>query len=134
MRYEDFAAAPSNHAPVILPFLGFNVDKEVRAFLKEHTKSNKGGVSSTFRFVFGLCFPFFRGLYALNLTFRDSRTAPYHWKQDLNFSEVNDIQSKCAKAMDLWGYKMYRSEAEMKNSDLFDSKLPLNWTHSELLI
>ena len=51
MRYEDFAAAPSNHAPVILPFLGFNVDKEVRAFLKEHTKSNKGGVSSTFRFV-----------------------------------------------------------------------------------
>ena len=57
-------------------------------------------------------------------SFRDSKKAPYQWKEMLTFGEVKRIQLRCAKALNLWGYKYYTSEKEMRNSSLTDSLLP----------
>ena len=70
-------------------------------FLDTHTSEDKGGVSSTHR---------------------DSKSAPYHWKQDLPFQSVIEIQDACSKAMRLWGYRKYENPKEVED---LDSVLPL---------
>ena len=73
----------------------------------------------------------------------DSKNAPYHWRNELNFTEVQNIQEKCryiffsfqlgmvdtlivtkyifpiffSQAMDLWGYKKASSAEELKDLD-----------------
>ena len=65
-------------------------------FIESHTHENMGGVSSTFR---------------------DSKNAPYHWRNELNFSEVQVIQEKCSLAMELWGYRKANTQQELKELD-----------------
>lgn len=94
-------------AQEVLQFYGLPFDPLVEEFLDTHTKVNIGGVSSTYR---------------------DSKSAPFHWKQDLkpedvslgnlicikkdikliiSFSilKIKYIQQHCTKAMELWGYR-----------------------------
>ena len=66
----------------------------VVSFIESHTHSDRGGVSSTFR---------------------DSKNAPYHWRHELSIEEVLSIQSKCDKAMKLWGYKTANTTKELEN-------------------
>lgn len=54
----------------ILQFYGLPFDSKVEEFLDTHTKVNMGGVSSTYR---------------------DSKSAPFHWKSDLKPDEVIKI-------------------------------------------
>jgi intein-encoded DNA endonuclease-like protein len=75
----------------------------VRKFLGTHTKKNVGGVSSTVR---------------------DSKTAPYHWKKDLEFAQIKDVQSKCQEAMSLWGYRAYDYEGDVQSINSVDK---LKW-------
>lgn len=51
----------------LLQFYGLPFDPLVEEFLDTHTKVNIGGVSSTFR---------------------DSKSAPFHWIQDLTQADV----------------------------------------------
>jgi len=83
-RYEDFSMDPFNNTAKIFEFFGYAVHQKVLDFLDSHTKTNKGGVSSTFR---------------------DSKTAPFKWREKLSMAEVVNIQVKCEEAMKLWGYK-----------------------------
>ena len=75
---------PFNNTAKIFEFFGYAVHQKVLDFLDSHTKTNKGGVSSTFR---------------------DSKTAPFKWREKLSMAEVVNIQVKCEEAMKLWGYK-----------------------------
>ena len=77
-RYEDFSKETYSNSERVLKFFNFAMHDKVKAFLDSHTKSNVGGVSSTFR---------------------DSKTAPYHWKKDLTFDEIKVIQSDCQEAL-----------------------------------
>lgn len=52
----------------LLQFYGLPFDPLVEEFLDTHTKVNIGGVSSTFR---------------------DSKSAPFHWVQDLTADDVS---------------------------------------------
>ena len=70
-RYEDFSMNPTNNTIDVFQFFGFSYHKKVKDFLDSHTKSNKGGVSSTFR---------------------DSKTAPFKWREKLSMAEVVNIQ------------------------------------------
>jgi len=83
-RYEDFSMDPQNNTGEVFNFFGFSVEPSVVEFLDSHTKTNIGGVSSTFR---------------------DSKTAPFAWREKLTLAEVETIQRKCKKAMRLWGYR-----------------------------
>ncbi|XP_017834912.1 carbohydrate sulfotransferase 4 [Drosophila busckii] len=84
LRYEDLSLNPYDMTQEILQFYGLPFDSAVEEFLDSHTKVNMGGVSSTYR---------------------DSRSAPFHWKQDLKPEEIKQIQDVCVEAMDLWGYR-----------------------------
>ena len=83
-RYEDFSMQPYENSADVFKFFGFTMHNNVKQFLDTHTKSNIGGVSSTFR---------------------DTKTAPFKWREKLTRQEVFDIQSECAVAMELWGYR-----------------------------
>jgi hypothetical protein len=94
IRYEDFCQDIEKNARRLLDFFGFEMHPQVLAFINSHTHSDRGGVSSTFR---------------------DSKNAPYHWRQDLSFSEVENIQTHCQLAMKLWGYKPANSQDDLDN-------------------
>lgn len=70
LRYEDLSLNPYEMTKDILKFYGLPFDPNVEGFLDSHTKLDIGGVSSTFR---------------------DSKSAPFHWTKDLSYSEVNII-------------------------------------------
>lgn len=95
IRYEDLSLEPFVMTKEILTFYGLPFDSDVEEFLDSHTRTDIGGVSSTFR---------------------DSKTAPFHWMRDLSFVEIERIQSQCTEAMALWGYKKANDEdALLKN-------------------
>ena len=75
---------PYNNTKDVFKFFGFSVHSRVTKFLDTHTKTNIGGVSSTFR---------------------DSKTAPFKWRERLTLDEMLKIQDDCEEAMKLWGYK-----------------------------
>lgn len=85
VRYEDLSLDPYKETQDILSFYGLPFDPLVEEFLDSHTRSDIGGVSSTFR---------------------DSKSAPFHWIHELKFDEIDDIQANCKKAMQLWGYRV----------------------------
>lgn len=85
MRYEDLSANPYKSAKRLFEFYGLNFHENVKEFLNTHTKTDVGGVSSTFR---------------------NSKVAPFHWRNDLDFEEVEEIQMICKEAMQLWGYNL----------------------------
>ena len=62
---------PYNNTKEIFDFFGFSFHKKVVEFLDTHTKTNIGGVSSTFR---------------------DSKTAPFKWREKLSKAEVLEVQ------------------------------------------
>jgi len=95
-RYEDFSMNPTNNTIDVFDFFGFSFHQKVEDFLDSHTKSNKGGVSSTFR---------------------DSKTAPFKWREKLSMAEVVNIQVKCEEAMKLWGYKILTDPDELRTFD-----------------
>ncbi|XP_063704748.1 carbohydrate sulfotransferase 5 [Culicoides brevitarsis] len=104
IRYEDLSLNPYDMTNRILAFYGLPMDEQVQDFLDSHTKLNIGGVSSTFR---------------------DSKSAPFHWTKELDFDDVAQIQDQCTEAMKLWGYKPVNDPDELHNNfnPLLDFKL-----------
>ena len=94
IRYEDFCLDIKTNAASLLEFFSFKMHMRVAKFINSHTHENIGGVSSTFR---------------------DSKNAPYHWRNELSFAEVQDIQEKCSEALKLWGYKKADTSDELEN-------------------
>ena len=82
------------NAASLLDFFGLKMHTRVAKFINSHTHENIGGVSSTFL---------------------DSKNAPYHWRNELSFEEVQHIQEKCSQAMKFWGYKKADTSEELKN-------------------
>ncbi|KAL7739855.1 hypothetical protein ACLKA6_003296 [Drosophila palustris] len=95
LRYEDLSLNPYDITQDILQFYGLPFDPAVEEFLDTHTKENIGGVSSTYR---------------------DSRSAPFHWKQDLKTDEIKQIQDVCVEAMNLWGYRRINDFSNFTNT------------------
>ncbi|CAO1400002.1 unnamed protein product [Diamesa hyperborea] len=101
VRYEDLSLSPFEVTQDILQFYGLPFDDKVTEFLETHTKANVGGVSSTFR---------------------DSKSAPFHWAKELSFNEVKYIQDSCKEAMQQWGYKEASNASELLRN--FNPLLP----------
>nr|CAD7571353.1 unnamed protein product [Timema californicum] len=85
MRYEDLSVEPFKGVQDLFEFFGLDFHPSVQLFLETHTKVNVGGASSTFR---------------------NSKSAPFHWRQDLTHMEVRAIQRVCRPALDYWGYRL----------------------------
>lgn len=95
IRYEDLSLDPFKITKEILDFYGLPFDPEVEEFLDSHTRTDIGGVSSTFR---------------------DSKAAPFHWMRDLSFGEIQSVQLNCVDAMRLWGYRQATDESTLLNN------------------
>ncbi|XP_044730070.1 carbohydrate sulfotransferase 5-like [Chrysoperla carnea] len=93
IRYEDLSLNPFEQVQDLLQFFQLDFGETVRKFLDNHTKFDMGGVSSTFR---------------------NSKSAPFHWRSDLEFNEVRLIEDQCSEAMELWGYVRAPNETELK--------------------
>ncbi|XP_076630932.1 carbohydrate sulfotransferase 4 isoform X2 [Colletes latitarsis] len=105
VRYEDLSVDPYKHVKELYNFYGLDFHLNVKRFLDTHTKNDVGGVSSTFR---------------------NSKVAPFHWRSDLDFEEVDEIQRVCSTAMRLWGYVMASNSTHQKEFDpLVDYQLQL---------
>ncbi|XP_025154220.1 uncharacterized protein LOC105181770 isoform X7 [Harpegnathos saltator] len=105
VRYEDLSVDPYKHVKELYNFYGLDFHVNVKRFLDTHTKNDVGGVSSTFR---------------------NSKVAPFHWRADLDFEEVREIQKACATAMRLWGYVMASNSTHQKDFDpITDYRLQL---------
>lgn len=93
VRYEDVAVNPHKEAAGILKFFGFNLYPSVKKYLDTHTKTDAGGVSSTYR---------------------NSKRAPFHWRYELKYTEVLRIQRICGPALTAWGYALARGQNHLK--------------------
>ncbi|CAG9858453.1 unnamed protein product [Phyllotreta striolata] len=93
LRYEDLSLNPYEIVQELFSFLGLHFHNSVKQFLNSHTRVNIGGVSSTFR---------------------DSKSAPFHWKTDLNYTEIQAIEEVCEDAMKLWGYVRSKNATDVK--------------------
>ena len=93
VRYEDLSFNAYNMTRELFDFFHLNYHPRVQAFLDTHTKESIGGVSSTFR---------------------NSKTAPVHWKQDLSWEDVDKIQRVCGKALKLWNYEIATDEDHLR--------------------
>lgn len=94
IRYEDLSLNPYKIAKDLFDFFGLYFHPQVTNFLDSHTKLNVGGVSSTYR---------------------DSKNAPFHWRHELNYSEVLYIEENCEEAMKMWGYSRVRNESQLRD-------------------
>ncbi|XP_057341547.1 carbohydrate sulfotransferase 4-like [Microplitis mediator] len=93
VRYEDLSLDPQHKAKEMFEFYGLNFHSNVEKFLETHTKNNSGDSYSSFR---------------------DSKKAPVHWRNEMNFTEVEEIQRVCSTAMKLWGYVLAVNETHQK--------------------
>ncbi|KAJ8970088.1 hypothetical protein NQ317_018045 [Molorchus minor] len=93
IRYEDLSLHPFEIIKDLFNFLGLYFHPNVVRFLDSHTRINVGGVSSTFR---------------------DSKSAPFHWRIDLNYTEIQYIEENCDEAMKLWGYVKSKNASSEK--------------------
>ncbi|KAM3966569.1 carbohydrate sulfotransferase 4 [Aphomia sociella] len=96
LRYEELALNPNVTSYKLLKFLGLSVTPSIEEFLHSHTNVEVAGVSSTFRV---------------------SRDVPFKWKNVLNFSYVEEIQTLCKEAMDLWGYELAHNASHMSSKE-----------------
>lgn len=101
LRYEELSLDPFSVTENILDFYGLPFDRKVRAFLASHTVSDIGSIYSTYR---------------------DSKSTPFRWMDEVSFQEIDSIQTSCKKAMQFWGYK--RMEMESHGDREFNPLFP----------
>lgn len=110
VRYEDLSLEPYEGVMELFKFFGLDFHPQVRQFLDTHTKTNAGGVSSTFR---------------------NSKAAPFHWRQDLSHREVRAIQRVCRPAMAAWGYLPAYNVTHQREFNPITSQFTLAWYLSD---
>ncbi|XP_078000609.1 carbohydrate sulfotransferase 1-like [Glandiceps talaboti] len=96
VRYEDLAIDPFGQAESIYNFLKIPIPTEVSTWIRENTQSEH--------------------LPRNNMdTRRNSTEAAQSWRSKLLFLDILQVQTTCGELMDLMGYKIIKSEEEMRN-------------------
>ncbi|XP_047989985.1 carbohydrate sulfotransferase 4-like [Leguminivora glycinivorella] len=109
LRMEDLSLEPKRTTLRLFKFLGLALTPEVEQFLETHTTLQAGGAYATFRV---------------------SRDVPFKWKNILHYDYVEEIQTACKQAMDLWGYRLADNATHMASKEFY----PLEtFNHSTIL-
>ena len=85
---------PIDNAKDMLHFFGFTFHEQVAKFLESHTKKREEDNPYS--------------------TFRESKSAPFAWREKHSKAEVLKIQSKCDVAMKLWGYNVLGPDDDLQ--------------------
>ena len=102
MRYEDFTLSMVNQAKKLFDFMGLDFLPISKNFLFKATHPNTSEELPH------------------NVHIRDPNLVVKKWWKHLPMSQVNQIQKKCVKAMQLWGYtpvKNYNKETQLFEKD-----------------
>ncbi|XP_046418518.1 carbohydrate sulfotransferase 4-like isoform X2 [Neodiprion fabricii] len=83
LRYEDLSLEPHKEVKKLVEFYGLDFHPNIKKYIDTHTKYDFGDPYTTFR---------------------DSKIAPFHWRTELEFEEVEEIQRNCFVPMKHWGY------------------------------
>ena len=94
VRYEDLSFNTYNVAVDLFNFLQLTAHSGLSSWIESHTTARRGGLSSTFR---------------------NSKTTPLRWRTYMDWSQIEDIQSKCSKALKLWGYEEAKDEIHVRS-------------------
>jgi len=83
-----------------MDFFGLSVTPEISAFIEKNMKSKITADESKYANVMS--------------TVRNPQFEKQQWMQELNIDSIIKIQNNCSEAMRLWGYKILKSEEELK--------------------
>ena len=100
IRYEDFALNPLGVSLKIYQFVGVNMTLKVKNWLNTATSvANRDKLAEDSP----------QGL------IRNVKSVLNHWRKDLSFEAVQEIQSKCEKILNNLGYKIFDNYKDFKN-------------------
>ena len=99
IRYEDFILNPLGAALKIYKFVGLEMTMKVKEWLDvAFTTANKKSLAKSSP----------QGLK------RNIKSVLNNWRIDLNFETVQEIQAKCDNILKNLGYRIYKSNEELK--------------------
>jgi hypothetical protein len=110
LRYEDLVRTPTETIDDVYSFLGIQADGAVRQWavsLTKHDNKASDGMFGTSR--------------------KDPVATSEAWRYKMSWSDVRVIQEACADMMDIFGYRIFATERDLKDSDAV-SILPFNKT------
>ena len=82
----------------VVSFFGLEVQAEMKDYVRTHT-----GSSHQKQEVWN--------------TFRDTNSIKNHWRKEMKYEEVSQIQNKCQQALRLWGYRDAKDELDLLQFD-----------------
>ncbi|CAK8684181.1 carbohydrate sulfotransferase 3-like [Clavelina lepadiformis] len=86
LRYEDVSLRPLEAAKAVYNFVGLNFEPGVKAWIKKNTENSPKN-SDQFS------------------TSRNTSEAMSHWRKDLSFEEISEVQEECKEMMKILNYK-----------------------------
>ena len=89
-----------NKSQELFSFLGFDLSDASRKFLTDHTQKEK-----------------YKAKPEVWNTFRDTNSIKNHWRKEMKYEEVAQIQNKCQQALRLWGYRDAKDELDLLQFD-----------------
>ncbi|KAL1473430.1 hypothetical protein MTO96_038680 [Rhipicephalus appendiculatus] len=101
VRYEDVAKSPVRDSKALFRALHLDFSAGVTDFLGTHTAVNDTKV--------------LRNPYS---TFRQSSATAFRWTKRLSWDRVKEIQAACSSILKRLGYKVFRSDVELKKVSL----------------
>ena len=82
----------------VVSFFGLEVQAEMKDYVRTHTGSS------------------YQKQEVWN-TFRDTTSIKNHWRKEMKYEEVAQIQNKCQQALKLWGYRDAKDELDLLQFD-----------------
>ena len=98
LRYEDMVEDMNKNLGEVVSFFGLEVQAEMKDYVRTHT-----GSSHQKQEVWN--------------TFRDTNSIKNHWRKEMKYEEVAQIQNKCQQALRLWGYRDAKDEFDLIQFD-----------------
>lgn len=95
IRYEDLSLNPFKKTKEILDFFELPFHENIKQFLRTHTIYSDGNSMSRFR---------------------ESKNTALSWLHHITSVELNQTQSECGKALDLWGYRKVNTKNELNGN------------------
>lgn len=98
LRYEDLSLAPEKTLSDLWKFLDFDMTGRMTKIIKQKTNVDNSG--NTFS------------------TYRKTKQHTFHWREELDFNTMHEVQKACLPVLKVLGLRVFRSEEEYKNMDL----------------
>ena len=98
LRYEDLVKQIPKTAKDIFNFMDLDLQPVTSQFIFEATHPNKNNKKN-------------------EAHIRDPKTVATKWMEELDYTEIANIQKDCKEAMQLWGYRFIKSPKDLTDTN-----------------